>query len=74
MFDAPASTLCAKLTFVLLCPVAHLCRAGEQSQGLHRLSKHSSRCGGLNVLGSWEVALLGGVVLLEEVSHRGGWL
>ena len=26
-------------------------------------------CGGLNVLGLWEVALLGGVALLEELCH-----
>jgi hypothetical protein len=28
-------------------------------------------CGGLNMLGPWEVALLGGVALLEEVHHYG---
>ena len=27
-------------------------------------------CGGLIMLGSWEVALLGDVPLLEEVCHR----
>jgi hypothetical protein len=30
--------------------------------------------GGLNMLGPWEVALLGGVALLEEVCHCGGGL
>jgi hypothetical protein len=28
---------------------------------------HRENCGGLNMLGPWEVALLGGVALLEEV-------
>jgi hypothetical protein len=31
-------------------------------------------CGGLNMLGPWEVTLLGSVALLEEVSHRVGGL
>jgi hypothetical protein len=26
-------------------------------------------CGGLNMVGAWEVALLGGVALLEKVCH-----
>ena len=30
-----------------------------------------SPCGGLNMLGPWEVALLGGVALLKEVCHCG---
>ena len=31
-------------------------------------------CDGLNMLGPWEVALLGGVTLLEEVRHWVGGL
>ena len=31
-------------------------------------------CDGLNMLGPWEVALLGGVALLEEGHHYGGGL
>ena len=31
-------------------------------------------CGGLNMFGSWEVTLQGGVGLLEEVHHCEGWL
>lgn len=30
-------------------------------------------CGGLNMFGPWEVALLGGETLLEEVCHCGVW-
>jgi hypothetical protein len=30
-------------------------------------------CGGLKVLGLWEMALLEGVALLKEVHHCGGW-
>jgi hypothetical protein len=33
----------------------------------HQTPKDS--CGGLNMLGPWEMALLGGVALLEEVCH-----
>jgi hypothetical protein len=29
--------------------------------------RHESQCGGLSMLGPWEVALLGGVALSEEV-------
>jgi hypothetical protein len=32
------------------------------------------QCGGLNVLAPWEVTLLGGVALLEEVCHYVGGL
>ena len=31
-----------------------------------------NNCVGLNMLGPWEVALLGDVALLEEVHHCGG--
>jgi hypothetical protein len=34
--------------------------------------KHLRCCGGLNMLGPWEVALLGGGALLEKVCHYGG--
>ena len=37
------------------------------------LSLHNNEtvCGGLNMLGPWEVALLGGVTLLDEVLWGG---
>ena len=31
----------------------------------------NARCGDLNMLGPWKVALLGGVALLEGVCHCG---
>jgi hypothetical protein len=37
-----------------------------------RWSSPLTHCGGLNTLGPREVALLGGVALLEEVHHCGG--
>jgi hypothetical protein len=34
---------------------------------LGTIKKRLSKCGGLNMLGPWKVAILGGVALLEEV-------
>ena len=39
-----------------------------------RTESHYGYCGGLNILGSWEVAALGSMALLEEMSHWIGWL
>ena len=50
------------------------CLCGVAFEG--RISLHASiyQCGGLNMLGPWEVTLLGDVALLEEVCHCVGGL
>ena len=38
------------------------------------LQQRKSNCSDLNMLGPWEVLLLGDVALFEEVCHHGGGL
>ena len=45
------------------------CGGEEMTHAYLRKLITLGQCGGLNKLGPWEVALLGGVALLKEVCH-----
>lgn len=61
-----------------LCVCACACASGLVAQLLPVFPLRDGLCGGLNILGSWEVALSGGLVgigvALEEIRHCGGSL